>query len=150
MDGLWALLFMRWNQALQRLALEPHRHTTELNARRCLRLEHNELAACLAHDLSIELHHAVASMQVPAATQRAWRMDLSDDGVLRCAFDRNLLLGWERALPEWAQLRYVARSPDAFGANRQTRQRPRESIAQRQESRPTSEEGQSAQGRLDR
>jgi hypothetical protein len=47
-----------------------------------LGFKHDELPAHMAQDFSVELHHAVAGVQIACATQGARRVDLGNDGCI--------------------------------------------------------------------
>jgi hypothetical protein len=81
-----------WNQTFQRLAFHSHGNTAVRVSRFSLRFQDHELASRPAKNLSVELHHAVASMDITRASQWTRRVDLRDYGVFCDDFDWDLLL----------------------------------------------------------
>jgi hypothetical protein len=134
------------DQICQRIALHAHGDSAVPDARCRLRLQDHKLAAHPPHDLSVELHHSIAGIQVSAAAERATCMNLGDHGPFRRALDRNLLLGGERSLPERPELDNTAGRCDALQPNRDASQGASDGVRQWFESGPARQERKSTQG----
>ena len=150
MEGLGAWLFMSWNKPCEWFTFKAHGDTAHRDAWRGLRFKHDKLAPRVPKYLSVEFHHAVASVNVSASAQRARRLDLGDDGVVRNAHDGHLLLGRKRALPERTQFGDLGGTPDCLRAHGDVSEGVSEEIGDEFKLWPASKEGEQSQHKLHR